>query len=49
MAEHSRLSVYPGLRHEIWNEPEREAIWQEILDWLGTPGGGSAGRGQWTD
>lgn len=35
IAEHSRLSVYPALRHEIWNEPEREAIWQEILDWVG--------------
>lgn len=31
----SRLSVYPGLRHEIFNEPEREPIWQEMLDWLG--------------
>jgi alpha-beta hydrolase superfamily lysophospholipase len=35
IAEQSRLSVYPGLRHEIWNEPERGAIWQDVLDWLG--------------
>ncbi len=34
IAERSRLSVYPSLRHEIWNEPEREAIWQDMLDWL---------------
>ncbi|MEZ4280182.1 MAG: alpha/beta hydrolase [Myxococcota bacterium] len=34
IAERSRLSVYPALRHEIWNEPERQAIWQEIRDWL---------------
>ncbi|MBY0399780.1 lysophospholipase [Myxococcota bacterium] len=31
----SRLSVYPGLRHEIFNEPEHEQIWQEMLAWLG--------------
>ncbi len=34
IAERSRISVYPSLRHEIWNEPERVAIWQDILDWL---------------
>lgn len=31
----SRLSVYPGLRHEIFNEPEREQVWGEMLEWLG--------------
>jgi len=31
----SRLSVYPGLRHEIFNEPERETIWREMLAWIG--------------
>ncbi len=35
IAERSGLSVYPSLRHEIWNEPERVAIWQDMLDWLG--------------
>ena len=35
IANRSRLSVYPGLRHEIFNEPEREEIWLEVLDWLG--------------
>ena len=34
IAQRSRLSVYPSLRHEIWNEPERVAIWQEMLAWL---------------
>ena len=34
IAERSRLSVYPSLRHEIWNEPERVAIWQDVLEWL---------------
>jgi len=34
IAERSRLSVYPGLRHEIWNEPERVAIWRDVLDWI---------------
>jgi alpha-beta hydrolase superfamily lysophospholipase len=30
----SALRTYPKLRHEIFNEPEREAIWQDVLDWL---------------
>ena len=30
----SELKVYPELRHEIFNEPEREAVWQDMLDWL---------------
>ena len=30
----SRLHVYPGLLHEIFNEPEREEIFAEILDWV---------------
>jgi alpha-beta hydrolase superfamily lysophospholipase len=34
IAGRSGLSVYPALRHEIWNEPERAAIWQDMLDWL---------------
>ncbi|MFO0690774.1 MAG: alpha/beta hydrolase [Myxococcota bacterium] len=34
VAKRSRLTVYPGLRHEIFNEPEHEAVWREILDWL---------------
>jgi alpha-beta hydrolase superfamily lysophospholipase len=28
------LRIYPELRHEIWNEPERETIWQDVLTWL---------------
>jgi alpha-beta hydrolase superfamily lysophospholipase len=28
------LHLYPGLRHEILNEPERDAIIDEILAWL---------------
>lgn len=30
----SALRVYPGLRHEIFNEPEREKIWEDIASWL---------------
>lgn len=33
----SALRVYPGLRHEIFNEPEREAVWQDLLGWLEEP------------
>lgn len=42
VAERSRLEIYPELRHEIFNEPEREAIWQDILDWLAPTEGGTA-------
>jgi alpha-beta hydrolase superfamily lysophospholipase len=28
------LKVFPGLRHEILNEPEREQVLAVILDWL---------------
>ena len=30
----SHLRIYPNLRHEIFNEPERERVFQDILDWL---------------
>jgi alpha-beta hydrolase superfamily lysophospholipase len=30
----SRLQLYPKLRHEILNEPEREDVYQDVLDWL---------------
>jgi alpha-beta hydrolase superfamily lysophospholipase len=26
--------TYPGLRHEIHNEPEGEAVYAEVIDWL---------------
>ena len=28
------LRIYPGLRHEIFNEPEREEVFSELLEWL---------------
>jgi alpha-beta hydrolase superfamily lysophospholipase len=28
------LRIYPGLRHEIFNEPEREKVWQNLETWL---------------
>jgi alpha-beta hydrolase superfamily lysophospholipase len=27
------LKIYPGLYHEIFNEPEREAVFRDLLDW----------------
>ena len=30
----SALKLYAGLRHEIFNEPEREQIFADLLDWL---------------
>lgn len=34
VAEMSALRIYPELRHEIFNEPERAQIWQDMLNWL---------------
>jgi alpha-beta hydrolase superfamily lysophospholipase len=34
VAAASALKIYPGLRHEIFQEPERHAVWQDMLDWL---------------
>jgi alpha-beta hydrolase superfamily lysophospholipase len=33
-ARGSLLRVYPKLRHEIFNEPEQEEIFRDLLDWL---------------
>jgi alpha-beta hydrolase superfamily lysophospholipase len=30
----SDLRIYPKLRHEIFNEPERERVYLDILEWL---------------
>jgi alpha-beta hydrolase superfamily lysophospholipase len=30
----SDLRVYPELRHEIFNEPEQESVFADLLDWL---------------
>jgi alpha-beta hydrolase superfamily lysophospholipase len=30
----SALRTYPGLRHEIFQEPEREKVYEDILSWL---------------
>jgi len=34
VAAQSALRIYPDLRHEIFNEPERAQVWQDVLDWL---------------
>jgi alpha-beta hydrolase superfamily lysophospholipase len=30
----SALKVYPGLLHEIFNEPEREEVFSDLLGWV---------------
>lgn len=35
VASASALQTYPKLRHEIFQEPERRDVWQDISDWLG--------------
>jgi len=34
IAEKSALQIYPELRHEIFQEPEREQVWQDVLKWI---------------
>jgi alpha-beta hydrolase superfamily lysophospholipase len=34
IARKSALEIYPELRHEIFNEPERERIWQDMLRFI---------------
>ena len=36
----SAIRTYPGLRHEIFNEPEREQVYEDLLTWLDAPAGG---------
>ncbi|PZQ21681.1 MAG: alpha/beta hydrolase [Sphingopyxis macrogoltabida] len=31
-----RLEIYPGLFHEIYNEPERDAVLDDLIDWFDT-------------
>ena len=31
------LRIYPGLRHEIFNEPERESVFEDALGWMQRP------------
>ena len=30
----SDLRIYPELRHEIFNEPEQEQVFADVLDWI---------------
>jgi acylglycerol lipase len=32
-SKESALKIYPELRHEIFNEPERTRVFEDILDW----------------
>jgi len=34
IAAESALDIYPELRHEIFQEPERRLVWQDMLDWI---------------
>lgn len=40
----SRLRIYPGLRHEILNEPEREQVLNDILEWIESTESADLGR-----
>jgi alpha-beta hydrolase superfamily lysophospholipase len=32
-ASEKRLGTCPGLLHEIFNEPEREDVFEDLLEW----------------
>lgn len=32
-SEDKSLEIFPGLYHEIFNEPERDAVFGDILEW----------------
>jgi len=44
VAKQSALQIYPELRHEIFQEPERDRVWADMLDWLDR-GSGEQRRG----
>ena len=31
-----QLKIYPGLYHEVFNEPERDSVLDDVLCWIGT-------------
>jgi alpha-beta hydrolase superfamily lysophospholipase len=43
-AEGSSLRIYPELRHEIFNEPERESVFEDLLGWLRERAAGEGAR-----
>lgn len=34
-AEDVHLKIYPGLYHEVFNEPERERVLDDVVSWIG--------------
>jgi alpha-beta hydrolase superfamily lysophospholipase len=32
--EPRRIEIYPGLRHEIFNEPEQQRVFEDVLTWV---------------
>jgi acylglycerol lipase len=32
-SDNKQLKIYPGLYHEIFNEPEREAVFGDVIEW----------------
>ena len=34
VARQSQLEIYPELRHEIFQEPERERVWQDMIQFI---------------
>ena len=33
-APRGRFHAYPGMRHEIFNEPDQESVFTDVLDWM---------------
>jgi alpha-beta hydrolase superfamily lysophospholipase len=34
VVEPRKLEIYPGLRHEIFNEPEHVRVFEDVLAWV---------------
>lgn len=43
-SERARVEIYPGLRHEVFNEAERERVYRDLQGWIAAREGGSGGR-----
>ena len=34
-SEDVHLKIYPGLYHEVFNEPERDRVLDDVVSWIG--------------
>ncbi len=44
ISKQSAIEIYAGLKHEIFQEPERQRVWTDMQKWLEAPSDEEAGR-----